>query len=293
MRIVFKDQKLQDHFQREGYCIVNLLNPEEVTALHNIYQQNRVEEQSGIELTVWSSDVALKKRVSNEAGNVIFSKASLLLCDYKHLYTGYVAKIPGKPNASNLHRDPTLVDESKYQSVGIWCPLIDVGETNGAVRVIPRSNRMFKGYRGFTCFAYDYDTVSNEVMRDYGRVVPLKAGQALVYDSALLHFSPEVNSLPCRIACNCIAVPHESTTIHYHLNRAENILELHEITADFMAEYYPKYFTSGRLDVEPVETDKYTPPILVTFEEFRRQYYEQNPRLLGWIKRIFQQPMAH
>lgn len=88
----------------------------------------------------------------------------------------------------HLHCDPTLLpDESRQRHLNVWAPLVDVDETNGALWVVPRSHRVFAPVHAFSVpsqFAGIADTVM-----EYGRCVPMKAGDMLVFDNRMPHYS--------------------------------------------------------------------------------------------------------
>jgi hypothetical protein len=88
----------------------------------------------------------------------------------------------------HLHCDPTLLpDESRQRHLNIWAPLIDVDETNGALWVVPRAHTVFAPVHAFSVpsqFAGIRDTVV-----EHGACVPMKAGDMLVFDNRMPHFS--------------------------------------------------------------------------------------------------------
>ncbi len=71
-------------------------------------------------------------------------------------------KAPGEDSRLIMHQDMTLVDESEYSGINIWCPMIDLNETNGAIEVVPKSHRFYKTYRG-SSIPDIYDNVKDEV----------------------------------------------------------------------------------------------------------------------------------
>lgn len=290
MRRVFVDDKLQKQYEKTGYVVVDALSANDVTELLKIYTEQKVSDQPGIELSIWSDDIELKKRISDKASNVIFGKAGKYMNNYRAFYSGYVAKHSGKPNVSNLHKDPTLVDESQFRTFGMWCPLVDVNRQNGAVHVVLNSHKILDGYRGFTTLEYDFVPVTDEVMNNYGTIAEMKAGQVLIYDNALLHYSFENVTDKPRIACNCIIVPSESQTLHLHHNKELNTLDTYEIDGDFMAQYYPKYLFKEIPDRTLLNRVPFKEPIPVTMEMFKKEYERVNPS--NFFTRLFKRNVA-
>jgi len=88
----------------------------------------------------------------------------------------------------HLHCDPTLLpDENRQRHLNVWAPLVDVDETNGALWVVPRSHTAFAPVHAFSVlsqFAQIRDTVVK-----HGTCEPMKAGDMLIFDNRMPHFS--------------------------------------------------------------------------------------------------------
>ena len=89
-----------------------------------------------------------------------------------------------------MHQDMTLVDEDYFSGINIWCPMVDLNETNGAIEILPKSHRFYKTYRG-SSIPDIYDNVKDEVR---GLMEPcyLKAGEAIIFDQSIIHNSPQI-----------------------------------------------------------------------------------------------------
>ena len=53
-----------------------------------------------------------------------------------------LVKWPGQDGAMGTHQDWTFVDERRFRSVTVWCPLVDVEQRNGALELLPGSHRI-------------------------------------------------------------------------------------------------------------------------------------------------------
>lgn len=88
----------------------------------------------------------------------------------------------------HLHCDPTLLpDENRQRHLNVWVPLVDVDETNGALWVVPRSHTVFAPVHAFSLpsqFAKIRDTVM-----EYGKCVAMRAGDMLIFDNRMPHYS--------------------------------------------------------------------------------------------------------
>jgi ectoine hydroxylase-related dioxygenase (phytanoyl-CoA dioxygenase family) len=81
----------------------------------------------------------------------------------------------------------TLVDESEFTGINIWCPLIDLTEDNGLLYALPASHRIFPTYRGASLPTI-YKDVYGKV-KDCSKPLYLKAGEAVIFDQSILHWS--------------------------------------------------------------------------------------------------------
>jgi len=277
MRAVFKDKELEEHFVKYGYCLVPLLQPSDVQKLEEIYYSNRVEEQAAIERTTSTTNIELGRNIRRLAGEVVGNRASEYLLNYRVLFSGFVTKIPGKPSKMRLHQDPTFVDETQFKALNIWSPLVDVDENNGAVWIVPNSDKFFQGFRGQPAKEFDFDEISVQVMNKLGQIIPMKAGESLIYDTTLFHFSQENASGKIRIANATVMIPKEATPIYYHHNKTLDTLDVYEISEDFMLRYYSEYLKTGVVEEKLLSRGPYKTPRKVSFSEFEEKYHLYNP----------------
>ena len=276
MRRVFRDNELQRQFETSGYAVVTFLAPDDIKVLENIYYSHKVAEQPGLEISIWNLDYDLSKKISDLSGALIAARLTDVLADYAPLYSGFVTKIPGKPNAALLHQDPTFTDETKQRSVTVWAPLVQVNEHNGALHVVSGSHRMFPGYRGYTVFEYDFSGIRDEVASRFSERLETLPGQAVIYDTAALHFSHENTTDAIRIASTTLMIPAETKPIHYHHNRKLNTLDVHEIDNRFLLNYFIKHIQAEELDMPLLGRQPFTPSRQVGIEEFEEKFREAN-----------------
>jgi hypothetical protein len=137
-----------------------------------------------------------------------------------------------------LHQDWTFVDESRYQAIAIWCPLVEVSAENGCLRVVPGSHRLNNHPRGFQ-ESFPYTDLLPCIERYYLVDVPMKAGQAFVYTQTLFHSSLPNRSDRLRLAAGALAVPRESR-LRFLMDTAQGHprqLAIYEVEEDFYRTY--------------------------------------------------------
>ena len=119
--------------------------------------------------------------------------------------------------------------------LNIWSPLCNTTDENGALYLIPKSHRIFPTYRAATIpNIYDRHV---ELVKKYMQPVYIKAGEAIVFDNSIMHFSPINKSNEVRIATN-VFITHKDAVITICYNDKEkNKIELFEQEDDFFTSY--------------------------------------------------------
>ncbi len=190
---VFLDSDVNRQFLREGYAVTPLLGPEELQRLRDLYftlgpdPNNKL----NVEFTINFSDGDVRRRMNQGIHRILAPKVEALLNDYTLFGCNFLAKLPGRPEMA-LHQDNSLVDELNHISLNIWCPLVDVDESNGCLTVVPQSHRWSNQFRAHGDWL---DRSPFSQVRDildqprFKQANPMRAGQALFYHSRTMHGS--------------------------------------------------------------------------------------------------------
>lgn len=172
----------------EGYTIFPCLEDKDIKALHDYYTQFQKSQPNHFYATAHSPDFDFRKQTSDFIKNIVEPHVKNILCDYKLLGGSYVVKPGNGKGILQAHQDWNLVDEEKARSYNLWIPLIDVNEENGAVFVLPQSHTKLKTIRGPQILSV-FKNIEQKLW-NYLIPLPMKAGDALLYDHALIHGSP-------------------------------------------------------------------------------------------------------
>ena len=149
------DGKADADLERDGYAVIpRMLDHLKIEHLLNVFRtQDSPIHRMPFGVSLFSRDVAFRATLDREIKTVVASKLESVLNSYRCCFANFVSKVPqpdGPAGEVALHQDITFVDESRYQSLGLWCPLTDVDTTNGCLHVIPGSHRLNPGPRGST-----------------------------------------------------------------------------------------------------------------------------------------------
>lgn len=114
-----------------------------------------------------------------------------------------------------LHPDWTYTDERHHRTTLFWCPLVDTGADNGTLHVVPGSHRWVRGLRGSGDFASAVEDVE-DLLLERAVSVPLRVGEAVVYDAALIHGSPPNTTDRPRPVAAVACAPRGAPLVHFH-----------------------------------------------------------------------------
>jgi hypothetical protein len=247
MKKVFKEDSLQDEFEEKGFIIVDFYNTEEVLFLLNLYRDLHPKDEIGFFPSTFSKDKNYRKVADEEIRKVGQRSILKYLQNVKVVCGSYIVKSPGEKSIMDVHQDMTLVDESEFTGINIWCPLIDLTDDNGLLYALPKSHRIFPTYRGASVPTI-YRDVYNKVM-EYSVPLYLKAGQAIIFDQSILHWS--------------------KPNLSNEVRPVTNIYFTHQ-DARFQICYYNESVSKGKIEV--FEQDD---SFMTNFEQFGENIYDR------------------
>jgi hypothetical protein len=257
MSTAFIDSSLQ----KKGYVLLpGLLSRVDVTALLKLYVRFEDQYSGPFHTTHFSTDKTYKREVHNAITDIVFPLAAGYLSDFKPLFGNFMIKNPDPSVAMFMHADWAYVDEERFRSVAIWIPLIDVDETNGCLGIIEGSHKVTNPIRG-PQIRQSSQQHELEWERRYGRLLPMKAGDAIIYDHGLLHYSHPNKTDKPRPALNFSLAPSAATPLlHYCGFEGSDQIDMYSVSdPDFYIHYthfqHPE--TGQLLKKIPVSTVKY------------------------------------
>jgi hypothetical protein len=304
MRSVMRDPVLEKEFQENGYVEIPFISQQEAEELKSKF----------FELLPNSGGNLMASEVGSGGGNEITYDFTFIdkNIDYKlavydvitgyfkpHVekwladYTPVIANYIRKQNDSGevpLHENWAFVDERKYTSVSIWCPLVDSFEENGTLQVIPGSHKRFGEIRG-PMIPWELEGIKNEIIDNYLVPLNVKSGNAIILDDSIIHYSSNNKTTGLRLAIQLILIPSEVPSIHYHMNgaKSKNLVEVLEVDTDFYMQFNPWKQPDGAKRIRAFEYE----PFKMTIPEFEKRlsqprFDENRPTpLLQRVKSLF------
>lgn len=200
--------------ETRGYAVVSLLAEPERALLQRAFERLEPRPVDGFHSTLLHADPARRTAVDAVLRALLAPRLGELLPGFGLVVCSFAAKAPGGGGGSlPLHQDWSFVDEDRHPSLGIWCPLVDVDESNGCLAVVPGSHALAREPRVALAPPLRPQLVSDGYARL--RSIPMRAGSAMIFDQRLFHASGPNDSGALRVAAAAVAVPRGAPLRHY------------------------------------------------------------------------------
>jgi ectoine hydroxylase-related dioxygenase (phytanoyl-CoA dioxygenase family) len=132
------------------------------------------------------------------------------------------------------HQDYSLVDQSKDICLNVWVPLCDVDLRNGCMRMVDCSQR-FDHISATSMNPSVYSDLIPELEANYLTDLPMKAGEACIFDARVLHATGENETDKERPAILFSMVPENVQPLLYFWTADEPTrLQVYEAETDFI-----------------------------------------------------------
>lgn len=194
-----------DEFEKEinhmGYAIVNLLNISEIDLLKNKFAEVFPDRTQyiGAYSTMSEMSPSERKSIHHFTFNTVKKSLDKYFKDYNSPISLLYSRNPDNEYLLEWHSDPSLIFNENIEPLyGIWCPLLDVNNEHGALKVIPGSHRLQNKLN----FAYKTTNFNldekRKILEKFGVSFNLKAGEAIIFDARIIHGSDPNKSKVCR-----------------------------------------------------------------------------------------------
>jgi ectoine hydroxylase-related dioxygenase (phytanoyl-CoA dioxygenase family) len=241
IRVIFQSEQAEAFFRQNGYFVFDLLDQAGCQAIWSFYERSFKQERPLIPqaeklpyyISIFDRDTEHKRQADALISGYVQPAIRGLLADYDVFYSNFMIKFPGDGQIE-AHQDFNFVDESRHTAFNLWCPLVDAGPDNGGLFVIPGSHRVFRTQRGPNIPRAL--TQYNQLLKKYARLIPLRKGQAIIFDHKLIHYSTPNFSQTARVAIQSVLKPAETPALHYFFDRESGKVKACRIDRDFIFE---------------------------------------------------------
>jgi Phytanoyl-CoA dioxygenase (PhyH) len=239
---LFQDATLETAFSRDGFVVIPLLGEAELSRLRQFYSDHRRGETATrpTHYTIDHPDRGYVSDVMEGLAEILGGAMRRFVPDLQVITASFVVKESHKQSATPLHQDWTFVDESRFRSATVWVPLVDVNLDNGALGIIHGSHRFF-GTRPRSSPAPQCESMIDRhgfALFPWMDLQPLRAGEAMVFDNALIHGAPPNLTGEPRVVAGMSVTRAGAALQHSYLLPGEPAeIETYAVDRQFFARY--------------------------------------------------------
>lgn len=302
MRPVFKDLEFEKEFQKNGYVHVPFLSQDEVKYLWDKFFEviktsggHVSPKDAGLDMdytitydfTFIDRNPDHKREVLKVIDEIFRPHYEKLLSDYRPIIANYIRK-EQQTGEVPLHENWAFADEKKCCTVSIWCPLVDSHRGNGALEVVPGSHKRFGQHRG-PMVPWELEGIKDDIIKNDLVTCDIKAGEAIILDDSIVHYSHPNTTNDLRIAIQLILIPEEEPAIHFHMNQAEDstIVNVLQVEQDFFMEFNPWKQPTDFKKVGEVPFKQKN----LSYDEFKKKVngprFDEKPSFMQRMKAVF------
>ena len=302
MRRVLLDDKLETEFQKDGYIHVPFLSNDEVKFLWDQFSEilktslgHVSPRDAGLDMdyeitydfTFIDRNPEHKRQVLKVIDEVFRPHYEKILDNYKPIIANYIRK-KEQTGEVPMHQNWAFAGERKCGTVSIWVPLVDSHRGNGALEVVPKSHKRFGELRG-PMIPWELEKIKDEIVKNDLVTCGIKAGEAIILDDSIVHYSFPNTTKDLRIAIQLILIPDEGPAIHYHMDQQNSMTSVNvlEVSHDFFMEFNPWKQPTG---TNKTGERKYKQKDL-TYPEFKKRVggmrFDQKPTFIQKVKSVF------
>ena len=272
------DKDMETLFKKEGYVIIDLLTENQLEVLRNLYQKinSNIHKEGNLlfssgehidELSAREIDAAINKLIA-ESLKEHFE-------NYETLMAAFIVKPPKQESSAYFewHQDLSFVDETSYSSAQVWIPLQDTNRNNGNLQFITATHSYNDNIRTAPFYPSYFKPFMQE-MKSYAKDIPLKAGQAVIFNHKLLHASTPNYSSKDRLAVITTIKPKAAQWFYFTWNDEFKKVSKYRADLDFFVNVWTRKVKD---ETKKVEEFSYQFPQLTVaqFKEWKKVQRQQ------------------
>lgn len=245
----FLDAAHHAHYLQHGWCIVpGVVTQQEIDSFMRTFDEISKLEGFELDKNLLNSGRLFNPEIRKKTQEVINLNAQTVLPRMFRMekvdpHTGgaYQVKPPHINSDLQVHQDSTVIDEEKDYCLFVWIPFCDVDETNGPIWVLPGSHLWGNVQRSL---GVPWNFLKHkETLHKYMHPVPVKKGDVMVFDPAMIHSSAPNLGTEIRHAITITVLRKNYQLVYYFKNKeiAPDLIEKYEVDENF---YYGYDFVS-------------------------------------------------
>lgn len=245
--------EVRERLDRDGYAVVPALDAGSAGDLAGAFTTLGLPQDARF----YASHAALAPAPRREVHDLVVGAVGPVVARWfpgsRLLAGALLTKGPGAPPLP-YHQDVTLTDERARRSYVCWVALVDVDGSSGCIRPVPGSHRWSAGIRPGGPTAMVTEAVQDR-LHHLAVDVPVSAGEAVIWDSALVHGSAR-NHVGRHRPAATVAFAAEDAELQYFHRDAAGVTTGHRVDDGFFFGERPFFdLPRGYPSVEPWAPD--------------------------------------
>jgi hypothetical protein len=163
-------------------------------------------------ISYYTASPAYQERIARCVRDALEPTLARVVQGYRVEAGGAFFKPPGAEGAG-VHCDFNATTDPEAVTFTLWCALDDVDEANGAMCMLPGSHKVRGQIIGLG--SKPYFRYYPEKIKARSVPVPVRAGQAVMFQTGMIHWSFPNNTARMRPAAHIVAVPDGARHVIY------------------------------------------------------------------------------
>lgn len=247
------DAPIKKSLDENGFAVLDFFSPEETGEYLGYFAARAADLslQNGIHITMANSGASLKKRINDFLLERSRERITEKLGNCRVFGAGFIIKAKNTPESKVYpHQDWSFTDERRNgRSFTLWVALTDSTEEMGTIGVVPKSH-LWSDILRFTPNEVYHNGENNwfNVNDADFEYLPLKAGQAVLWDHRLIHQSMPNRSAVDRVHVSFAILPENETLKLFWKSPFDGDILEFDVDDDFYNRHAPADFYTYYLE---------------------------------------------
>lgn len=216
---IFKDEKLQSLFEKEGFVKLKLFSPTQIEKLRAYYDKVQSEHEASLQSralysSVETGNAELLIEIDQLLKETIMDQVKATFQNYQTLISNFLIKDSGDDTELMPHQDLTFVNEPDECSFNLWIPLQKTDRDSGQLRVLKGSHLISKTLRVVPEYPRPFLPYLDTI-RELFTNIETEIGECVVINHSVLHGSSVNLTGQPRVAI-IMGFCSAEADIHYH-----------------------------------------------------------------------------
>lgn len=201
----------------DGFTYVDLLDDATTRAVSAAVRRHRPIDAAEFYASPANDHGAVAAAIQRDVAPLISPAVEALLPGYRIFMVAATIKGP-RSGVVQYHQDWTYTDERREKALFLWCPLVDVDDRNGVLRLVPGSHRSAAAtVRPSTGPSrWQLPEMFQVGLHERSAAQPMSAGQAVLFEPSVAHGSLHNTTDDVRPAITVALAPDGAQLLHFH-----------------------------------------------------------------------------